>query len=132
MVEALLGIRMPRRPPFYQRDMGLWARFKMILKERHTWLSLVYMILQLPLGIIYFTVFITLIALSLSGIAIPILQLGFDIPVSYVNGVSYYLDIWVMPFVVIAGIILATLTMHLAKYVGRLHGMMAKVLLVRV
>ena len=132
MVEALLGIRMPRRSPFYQRDMGLWARFKMILKERHTWLSLVYMILQLPLGIIYFTVFITLIALSLSGIAIPILQLGFDIPVSYVNGVSYYLDIWVMPFVVIAGIILATLTMHLAKYVGRLHGMMAKVLLVRV
>ena len=48
------------------------------------------MILQLPLGAIYFSVFITLIALWLCGIAIPILQLGFDIPVD-ANGDSYYL-----------------------------------------
>jgi len=33
--------------------------------------------------------------------------------------------------VVIAGILLATVTMHLAKYVGRMHGALAKALLVR-
>jgi len=130
IVEALLGIRMPRRPQFHRRNMGLWSRFKNIILDKHTWLSIVYMILQLPLGTIYFSVFITLIALSLSGIAIPILQLGFDIPVN-INGGSYYLAGWMVPLVVVAGILLATLTMHLAKYVGRMHGALAKALLVR-
>jgi len=88
------------------------------------------MILQLPLGTIYFSAFITLIALSLFGIAIPILQLGFDIPVN-INGDSYYLAVWMLPLVVVAGILLATLTMHLAKHVGHMHGTLAKTLLVR-
>lgn len=132
LVEALLGIRMPRRPLYSQRTPGWWQRFKSMITDKHTWLSLVYMIMQLPLGIIYFTVFITLIAISLYGISLPILQLGFDLPVSYVNGVSYYLANWMLPVAVIAGILLATLTMHLSRYLGRLHGIMAKTLLVRV
>ena len=131
IVEALLGIRMPRRPLFYRKTMGWWQSFKTVVSDRHTWLSLVYMILQLPLGIIYFTVFVTLIAISLYGIALPILQLGFDLPVSYVNGVSYYLVDWMLPMAVIVGILLATLTMHLSKYLGRQHGALAKALLVK-
>ncbi len=130
IVEALLGIRMPRRPQFHQRNMGLWSRFKNIIFDKHTWFSIVYMIIQLPLGTLYFSVFITLIALSLSGIAMPILQLGYDIPVN-INDASYYLDGWMLFLVVIAGILLATVTMHLAKYVGRMHGALAKALLVR-
>ncbi len=131
IVEALLGIRMPRRPQFHRRNMGLWSRFKNIIFDKHTWFSIVYMIIQLPLGIIYFSVFITLIAISLSGIAGPILQLGYDIPVVNINGASYYLDGWMLFLVVIAGILLATATMHFAKYVGRMHGALAKALLVR-
>ena len=131
IVEALLGIRMPRRPLFYRKNMGWWQNFKAMVSDKHTWLSLVYMILQLPLGIIYFTVLVTLIAVSLYGIALPILQLGFDLPVSYVNGVTYYLVTWMLPLTVIAGILLATLTMHLARYLGRQHGALAKALLVR-
>ena len=130
IVEALLGIRMPRRSQFHQRNMGLWSRFKNIIFDKHTWFSIVYMILQLPLGIIYFSVFTTLIALSLSGIVMPILQLGYDIPVN-ITGASYYLDGWMLFLVVIAGILLATVTMHLAKYVGHMHGALAKALLVR-
>jgi hypothetical protein len=130
IVEALLGIRMPRRPQFHRRNMGLWSRFKNIVLDKYTWLSIAYMILQLPLGTIYFSVFITLIALSLSGIAMPILQLGFDIPVN-INGGSYYLAGWMLALAVVAGILLATLTMHLAKYVGHMHGALAKTLLVR-
>jgi len=131
IVEALLGIRMPRRPLFYRKNMGWWQNFKAMVSDKHTWLSLVYMILQLPLGIIYFTVLVTLVAVSLYGIALPILQLGFDLPVSYVNGVTYYLVTWMLPLTVIAGILLATLTMHLAKHLGRLHGTLAKALLVK-
>jgi riboflavin transporter FmnP len=101
-----------------------------MLGERYTWLSLIYMLIQLPLGVIYFTVFITLIALSLYGIALPVLQ-AFHIPVAYTNGYSYYLAVWLLPFTVIAGVLLAVATMHLAKYAGRLHGLLARALLVR-
>jgi len=130
IVEALLGIRMPRRSLFSRRNIGWWPQLKALVTEKRTWITMIYMIMQLPLGIIYFTVFITLIALSLSGIAIPILQLGFDIPVN-INGGSYYLAGWMVSLVVVAGILLATLTMHLAKYIGRMHGALAKALLVR-
>lgn len=132
IVEALLGIRMPRRSLYSQSNQGWWQRFKFMITDKHTWLSLVYMILQLPLGITYFTVLITLIAISLYGIALPILQLGFDLPVSNINGISYYLVDWMLPVAVIAGVLLATLTMHLSRCLGRLHGILAKNLLVRV
>jgi uncharacterized membrane protein len=131
IVEALLGIRMPRRPLFHQKGMGWWQRFKQLVSDKHTWLSLIYMILQLPMGIVSFIVLVILIVVSLYGIALPILQLGFDMPVSYINGVSYYLVGWMLPITVIAGILLATLTMHLARYLGRWHGALAKVLLVK-
>jgi len=90
----------------------------------------VYMVLQLPLGITYFTLFVTLIAVSLFGIAAPILQLGFDIAI-IVNNDPYYFAGWMLPLLVVGGILLATLTMHLAKYVGFMHGALAKALLVR-
>jgi len=131
IVEALLGVRMPRRQLFSPRNLSWWERFKNIVKDRQTWLSIIYMILQMPLGVIYFTVFITLIALSFWGIAMPILHLGYDIPVIYINGIHYYLDTWLYPFTVIGGILLAIITMHLARYIGRFHGMLAKAMLVR-
>jgi len=132
IVEALLGIRMPRRSFFTRRNIGWWAQFKALVTEKRTWIAMIYMVVQLPLGIIYFSVFVTLIAVSLYGIALPVLQLGFDLPVYYVNGLSYYLAGWMLPLTVIGGILLATLTMHLSRYLGRLHGFMAKKLLVRV
>jgi len=131
IVEALLGIRMPRRPVFYRRNKGWWVFFKSMISDKHTWLSIVYMILKLPLGVICFTVVITLVALSLYGIASPILQFGLDIPVCNINGVSYYMANWFVPIAVIAGILLATLTMPLAKYIGGKHGALAKAMLVR-
>lgn len=135
IVEALLGIRMPRRPFFSRRNIGWWPQFKALVTEKRTWIAMIYMIMQLPLGIIYFTAFITLIAISLYGIALPVLQLVFDLPAfpaAYVNGDARYLAGWMLPVAVIAGVLLATLTMHLARYAGRLHGIIAKTLLVRV
>ena len=132
IVEALLGIRMPRRPLFSRRNIGWWPQFKALATEKRTWTTMIYMIVQLPLGVIYFSVLITLIVVSLYGIALPVLQLGFDLPFSYSNGVSYYLVDWMLPVAVIAGVLLITLTMHLSRYLGRLHGVMAKKLLVRI
>jgi ABC-type multidrug transport system permease subunit len=131
MVEALLGIRMPHRPLFSSKDKGLWAKFKSLLTDKYTWFSMVYMLLQLPLGIFYFTLFITLVSLSLGLVATPILELVFNVPVFTSNNSLYYLNGWVMPIVVIAGVLLFFLTLHLAKAIGTLHGKLAKAMLVR-
>jgi len=131
IVEALLGVRMPRRPLFSDDNVGWWQRFKSLVIEKHTWLIIVYMVLQFILGTIYFCVFITLIAVALWGIASPILELGFDIPLTDINGVAYFMPVWLMPLAMIAGVLLIVGTMHLAKVVGQKHGELAKALLVR-
>jgi len=131
MVEALLGIRMPHRPLFAGKTNGLWGKFKSLISDKYTWFSMGYMILQLPLGIIYFTLFVTLFAVSLYFVLTPILELSFGLPV-FANGDSqYYLNGWVMPFAVIGGILLFVGTMHLAKVTGHMHGRLAKAMLVR-
>jgi len=131
IIEALLGVRMPRRPLFSRRDIGWWQKIKGMLTSLHTWTAIAYMVLQLPLGIIYFCVVIVLIAVSLWCIALPVLQLAFNIPVVTNYSTYYYLAWYMMPLTVIAGVFLLTATMHLAKVIGRNHGKLAKFMLVR-
>lgn len=131
MVEALLGIRMPHRPFFSNKKPGFWEKFKSLFSDKYTWFSMAYMILQLPLGIIYFSVFVTLIAMSLRCVVSPILQLGFGLPMFSYHDALYYLNGWVMPITVVVGILIFVLTMHLAKVIGNLHGRLAKAMLVR-
>ncbi|MGP8079859.1 MAG: sensor domain-containing protein [Dehalococcoidales bacterium] len=131
MVEALLGIRMPHRPLFSPKDKGIWAKFKALLIDRYTWFSMVYMLLQLPLGITYFSVFITLISTSLALVVAPIWAWAFSLPVFTSNGTQYILNGWVTPFLTVAGVILFFATLHLAKVIGSLHGKLAKAMLVR-
>jgi len=131
LVEALLGVRMPHRPLFSNTRPGLWNRLKALISDKYSWFTLVYMIMQLPLGIIYFSVFITLIALSLYLVATPVLELSLGFPLFTFPDAQYYLNGWVMPIAVMAGILLFILTLHLAKITGNLHGRLAKALLVR-
>jgi uncharacterized membrane protein len=131
IVEALLGIRMPRRPLFSRRDIGWWQKIKGMLASRHTWTAIVYMILQMPLGVIYFTVIVSLVSFSVWLIGRPIFELALDLPAFATSSYYYYTPEWVMPFSIIGGILLLTLTMHLVKLTGRGHGRWAKVMLVQ-
>jgi len=131
IVEALLGVRMPRRPFFTNRQAGWWEQVKSLFLETRTWTALVYMVVQLPLGIIYFTVFISLIALSVGFMVNPLFVRFLNAPLITFGGQEYYLSHpALMPIVVAGGLILLLVTMHLAKFVGRLHGVFAKNLLV--
>jgi hypothetical protein len=131
LIEALIGVRMPRRPLFSRRDVGWWQKIKALFAERQTWTAMVYMLLLMPLGIIYFTVIVTLLAGSVWLIGRPIWELAFGLPTFIVPPYAYYTPGWLMPFSVIGGILLLPATMHLAKYTGRLHGNYAKVMLVK-
>jgi len=131
LVEALLGVRMPHRQIFTNKNPGLWNRFKALISDKYSWFALVYMILQLPLGIIYFSVFITLFALSIGLVATPVITLGFGLPVFTTDTSQIFLNVWVMPVVVVVGVLIFFLTLHLAKVTGNMHGRLAKAMLVR-
>jgi len=130
IVEALLGVRMPRRPLFASREAGWMGQVKELLLEGRTWTAIAYMILQLPLGIFYFSIFLTLIVTSLAAMASPILQIMLDRPFIYLGAAANYIPEWLMPLIVVGGFILLLGTMHLAKLVARAHGSLAKLLLV--
>jgi len=132
LVEALLGERMPRRASFTDSSQGWKERLKQLLTGKSTWLSSIYMILMLPLGIIYFTVMVTLISISLALIATPIAAIVFNVPfeaISY-GEVIWHMPDYLTPLVAVVGVLLATATMHVARWVGKVHGKFAKALLV--
>jgi hypothetical protein len=130
LVEALLGVRMPRRPRFAGKT-GIWQQFKNLITDKHTWFSMVYMLLQMPLGIIYFSLFVTLLSVALALVAWPIVAIAMGLPVFVIASHEYYATGLLIPISIVAGALLLTGTMHLAKATGRAHGEMAKTLLVR-
>lgn len=130
IVQGLLGVRMPRRPLFTSRQGRWFEQVKSLFQETRTWTALVYMVLQLPLGVIYFSVFFSLITFALSLIASPIIVLVFDIPLINFGGQGYYPAPAVLPLIVFGGLVLLLATMHLAKIIGGLHSVYAKTMLV--
>ena len=136
LVEALLGVRMPRRPAFAQPGLRWGQRLKSLVTDRHTWVSLVYMVLQLVLGVVYFTFFTTFIALSLGLVAAPFINGTISIPPGTIpNYAGYYgmmqaVPLWVKAIIEGLGVILLTTTLHLVRGCGWLHGRYAKWMLV--
>jgi len=87
IVEAMLGMRMPRRPVSPARDMSLMKRIGSMFTDVHTWTTLCYMWLMLPLGIVYFTLAVTLLSVSVALIGAPLAMLFQSdwLPGLYVN-----------------------------------------------
>jgi hypothetical protein len=131
IVEALLGVRMPRRPMFTKKHPRLWEGFKALFLDSRSWFAMIYMVLQLPLGILYFTLIITMLALGLGGIATPLLQYVFGLPIAQFDGSEFYAPVWLVALIVIVGFVWLIVTMHVAKIIGGLHGKFAKAMLVR-
>src|SRR6185436_1533845 len=74
LVEGLLGVRMPRRPLFTQQNLKWLDRLKELAMDRHTWFSILYMLIQFVLGVVYFVAIVTVFSVSVSLIASPFLQ----------------------------------------------------------
>ena len=131
LVEALLGVRMPRRPLFSHQGMKWLERLKALLTDKSTWLMLVYMVAQFVLGTVYFIVIVIVLSFSLSFIAIPFLQEILNQgAIMLSDGIRYTFPVWTYPLWVLGGILLWTTFMNIARGVGQLHGRFAKWLLV--
>jgi len=134
IVEVMLGERMPRRPLYSERGKPWLQRIGAMFTDPRTWSTLLYFIAMLPLGIAYFSVAVTLLSVSLALIASPVLVLfgvghgGIWIDDVQITG---YADWWQLPLLFVGGVLLLFGTLHLARGIGRLHGLFAKHLLVK-
>jgi hypothetical protein len=98
--------------------------------DRRTWTTVAYMMIQMPLGIIYFTITIVLLVFSLALIASPIMRYAFDMPFFMTEHYRVYLPDNLMPLVVMLGGVIFILLMHTARILGGLHARLAQWMLV--
>jgi hypothetical protein len=130
IVEALLDIRMPRKPLFLRKGLSWSDKYIALVKDSYSWRAWLYTVLLFPLGIIYSMAFALFFVFSLCFIASPVLELVFHIPLD-LFGDNVFTPVWFLPVVCLAGFFLLPLTFHLAKLVGKVHGRFAKSMLVR-
>jgi uncharacterized membrane protein len=132
IVEVLLGERMPRRPLYSQRDKPWLTRIGEMFTDRRTWTAMLYFLLMMPLGTAYFTIAVTLLSLALGLAAAPLalfLPHSWDINFGFwsVGDPGMY---FAVPLLFVIGVLLLFATLHLARAVGKVHGWLAKQLLV--
>jgi uncharacterized membrane protein len=139
LIEAMTGVRMPRRPVYQGKALSFWARIGEMLKDPRTWTTIAYFILRLPIGILYFVIAVAGLAVSLTFIALPLTVVLAQAGWFGMGGVEVFSDAqpeWIfntgfaIPLLGLAGVLLLTSLMHLARGIGRLHAMFAKSMLV--
>jgi uncharacterized membrane protein len=135
IVEAMLGQRMPRRPLYNERGKPLLQRIADLFTDPRSWSTQLYFLLMLPLGVVYFTVVVALLSVSLAFIAAPLLALfaGIDggLWVDNIRVASEPDWWWQLPLLFVGGTVLLFATLHLVRFAGQLHGQLAKHLLVK-
>ncbi len=132
IVEVLLGERMPRRPLYTQRGKGWLQRIGDMITDGRTWTAMLYFVLMLPLGIAYFTVAVTGLSVAISLILSPLSLLHSQVFSFWYDGENLLETArWLVVLTPFVGVILLFATLHLARAVGRVHGTLAKHLLVR-
>ncbi len=140
IVEAMTGERMPRRPVSPPPESSLLQRIGAMLKDWRTWSTLAYEALMLPLGIVYFSVTVTALAiglaLMLAALAGGLRLLGLEIPGDTHIELGGLLSDeaanhpLMLLLYAVSGLVWLTLTMHMVRGIARLHGMLAKRMLV--
>lgn len=141
LLEAISGERMPRRPVHPGPPASWWRRIAEMLKDVRTWTTLLYMLLMLPLGIVYFTCTVTALAMGLALTSLPFLVVArwFGWPADasvFSDDVRFggwaLSDHSMISALILGalGVLIVTLFMHAARAVGRGHAHLAKALLV--
>lgn len=105
LIEAMTGERMPRRPVHLNKATGFWSRIGNMLKDPRTWTTLAYLMLMLPLGIVYFVIAVVGLSVSLALIFAPLAEFAgrfgwFGLPDDVHMNPAWLDSLWALPLVV--------------------------------
>jgi hypothetical protein len=134
LLEAVTGERMPRRPVHPGPATGWWARMGAMLADPRTWTTLAYLIIMLPLGIVYFIIACFGIAFSGGLVLAPFIELSRRMGLLHNTDFAAHPH-WVgsppgMLLSIAVGVLALTLLMHAARGIGRMQVSIARALLV--
>jgi uncharacterized membrane protein len=137
LLEAVSGERMPRRPVHAGPPDTLVARSIEAVKDARTWSTIVYLLLMLPLGVFYFTIAVTGIAVGVSFVLVPFVGIGQRVGwwMPWGDEAIYFSPAWLDTPVgwvvcVVFGILVLTALLHAARGLVGIHARTAKTLLV--
>lgn len=141
LLEAMSGERMPRRPVHPGPPASWWTRIADMLKDARTWTTLAYLVLMLPLGIVYFTVAVVGLALSAALIGTPLtmiarhyawIDFSLNDHIFWRAGEPWSPEhpMFASVLMLALGVLLLTVLLHLARGLVRMHARLAKSMLV--
>jgi hypothetical protein len=104
--------------------------------DPRTWSTLLYMVLMLPLGVVYFVTAIVGTVMSLALMVAPVAIVLREIGVIqdggiYFDGERFLPPLLLLPVSFLAGVVLLFGVLHLARGIGKFQGALAKNLLVK-
>ncbi|MCE9619598.1 MAG: sensor domain-containing protein [Planctomycetes bacterium] len=144
VIEALVGVRMPRRA--YRVDLtgvnGLWQRIWLWIKDIRSWLTVVFLVGNFPVALFFFCLLVALFSASISMIVVGAFELaglGSMVRIesdSTINilGTTYTPDetgqVHIPPHILIlsslVGMVLLTVTMWLSKGVALIYAQVVR------
>lgn len=130
--ELMLGIRMPKKPRRLKAKGNWKQRIKGLFADPRMYTSLLYMFLMFPLGVIYFTILVTMLALSFALLMTPFTAALHEltgIPIGLPAPPEARLVMSTLGFLL--GFVMLTWTLHLSNILCFIHGKLTKALLVR-
>ncbi len=105
---------------------GLWSRVKALLKDRATWTGVLYLFLKFPLGIVTFTVAVTLIAVTVGFLTAPTYMWTSDPIVWGSWSFDPFPWSWILTII---GIPMVFISLHLMNAIASVFGQMTRVML---
>lgn len=135
--ERWLAMTMLREdiPPMVRQDLSdktLWQKFVITFKNPVTWKGLAYLVAKFPLGIITFTVVVTLAAVSISLIAMPFYYQYVHYDITIENSLFQPWLVDTLPEAVgvsIIGILIGLVSLHIFNGLAWISGKFARVML---
>lgn len=140
LCQTFLGVRMPRRtqPVYTTSGISVWQRLGCWLRDVRSWLSLGYLVGNFPVAVVLFALFISLVSTSAVLVGAPVATL-FDEPLVVSvdgpdsvrilgqdfqrdGGGNYQVPFVTTIFMFLAGMLLATCTLWLARGIGWVYG----------
>ena len=133
LLRALVAPGASPDAPLLPPGAGWPERLKGLVSDRRTWTSLAYFLLLLPLGVAYGTLMISLLALALTLVAVPVLALVQGPGVLALEGLKVAQDHRGLVAVAcgLAGALLLPATLQAGLLLGRFQAWLARHLLVQ-
>ncbi len=107
------------------------GKIKSLVTDNRTYTSILYMVIEFPLGVLYFTLIFTMLVVSISFTVSPIINILFE-----ANGQLFNTDLWIWELnfeasllLLTGGIFLFFVTLHLCNMLANFEEILCKNLL---